>query len=119
MTAVTRRKAPIRILAAAALVLSAALAAAGASRAAAAAAAPASKRPPVVRATLSNGLRLLCRANDSSEIVSVVCLVRAGLPDESDEQAGLAALTAESLLKGTTTHPGASFAASVASAGGN
>lgn len=76
-------------------------------------------RPPVLKASLSNGLRLLSQQNDSSEIVSIVCQIRAGLPDEREDQAGLAALTAEALLKGTTTHPGASWAAEVARAGGN
>jgi zinc protease len=82
-------------------------------------AAPARPRPPVIESKLSNGLTLLCRANNSSEIVSIVCLVRAGLPDEREEQAGLAALTAEALLKGTTTHPGRSFTTAVMNAGGN
>jgi zinc protease len=76
-------------------------------------------RPPVRVSTLSNGLRLLCRTNDASDIVSVVCLVQAGLPDEGDEQSGLAALTAEALVKGTSTHPGSSFGNAVANAGGS
>jgi zinc protease len=74
---------------------------------------------PVQAATLSNGLHILCRANESTEMISVVCLVRAGLPDEREEQAGLAALTAEAMLKGTTTHPGSSFGGEVVRAGGN
>jgi zinc protease len=82
-------------------------------------AAPARVRPPLRVATLSNGLRLLCRTNDASEIVSIVCLVRAGLPDETEEQAGLAALTAEALLRGTAGKSTAAFAESVAQAGGN
>ncbi|HEU4751589.1 MAG TPA: pitrilysin family protein, partial [Armatimonadota bacterium] len=80
---------------------------------------PARKRPPLRVATLSNGLRLLCRTSDAAEIVSVVCLVRAGLPDEPAEKAGVMALTAEALLRGTTTHPGRSFLQSVTNAGGN
>jgi zinc protease len=77
------------------------------------------KRPPLSVATLSNGLRLFCRKNDASEITSVVCLVQAGLPDEREQQAGIAALTAEALLKGTTTHPGRTFIQQVTNAGGN
>jgi zinc protease len=77
------------------------------------------KRPPLSVATLSNGLRLFSRKNDASEITSVVCLVRAGLPEEREEQAGIAALTAEALLKGTTTHPGRTFIQQVVNAGGN
>ena len=69
--------------------------------------------------TLSNGMRLLARQNDASEIVAITCLVRAGLPDESEEQAGLAALTAEALLRGTTTRPGRRLGEAVLQAGGN
>jgi zinc protease len=76
-------------------------------------------RPPLRVSTLSNGLRLLCRTNDSSEIVSIVCLVRAGLPDESEAQAGLAALTAEALLHGSSRHSPAAFGEMVNRAGGN
>jgi zinc protease len=106
------------------LLLSAALGAAlvGLSRAAAQEpAGPAAERPrpPVRVGTLSNGLRIFCRTNDASEIVAVVCLVRAGLPDEREEQAGLAALTAEALLKGTTTTTKSSFNKALLKAGGN
>jgi zinc protease len=83
--------------------------------------APASPRPrlPVLKTTLSNGLRIYSRTNDASEIVSVVCIVRAGLADEKEEHAGLAALTAECLLKGTTTRSLRQFEQAVAAAGGN
>jgi len=80
---------------------------------------PPRPRTPVRVATLSNGLHLLCRPNNASEIVSIVCMVRAGLPDEREEQAGLAALTAETLLRGTTNHLGANFNTALARAGGN
>jgi len=84
------------------------------------AAAPAvSRRTPLRIATLSNGLRLTCRTNDSSEIVSVVCLIRAGVVEESEEQAGLAALTAETLIKGTTRHSAQAFDAAIVEAGGD
>jgi len=80
---------------------------------------PPSRKVPLRVATLSNGLRLLCRTNDSSEMVSVVCQVRAGLPDEREEQAGLAALTAEAILMGTTTHSAHAFSSAVIQAGGD
>jgi len=76
-------------------------------------------RPPVRVGTLSNGLRLLCRANDASEMVSIVCMVRAGIPDERDDQSGLAALTAEALVRGTTTHTDRGFQEMLLAAGGN
>jgi zinc protease len=52
-------------------------------------------------------------------MVSVVCQVRAGLPDEREEQAGLAALTAEAILMGTTTHSAHAFSSAVIQAGGD
>lgn len=79
---------------------------------------PARKRPPTSISTLSNGLRLLCRPNNSTEMVSIVCLVRAGLMDEREDQAGIAALTAEALVRGSTTYPGDSFLRAVLKAGG-
>ena len=76
-------------------------------------------RPPVVRKTvLANGLKLLTKTNDASEIVSVVCLVRAGLPNETDEQAGLSALTAEALVRGSELRTPQQFGAALANAGG-
>ena len=89
-----------------------------AASAAAPVAAPVRKRPLAV-GILSSGMHFLCRSNTSSELVSVVCLVKAGLADEREEQAGIAALTAEALLKGTTTHPGRRFLNEVNAAGGN
>jgi zinc protease len=78
-----------------------------------------SKRPPLRVATFPNGLRLLSRSNDAAEIVSLVCLVRAGLPEEPEEKAGLVALTAESLLRGTTARTPQQFLQAVGNAGGN
>ncbi len=83
------------------------------------AAPPVERRPPTGVATLSNGLRLLTRANDASEIVSIVCLVRAGLPDESEDQAGVTALCAESILKGLENRSDKSFLAEIERSGGN
>ncbi len=77
------------------------------------------RRPPLRSTVLSNGLRLLCRTNDASEVSAIVCLVRAGLPEEEEPQAGLAALTAECLLRGTTTHSGEGFERALLQAGGN
>lgn len=71
-----------------------------------------------MKTTLSNGLRLFCRTNDSAEIVSIMCMVRAGLPDEPDNQPGLAALTSELLIQGTTTHSKTTFLLAQANAGG-
>jgi predicted Zn-dependent peptidase len=84
-----------------------------------AAAAPVSRRTPLRVATLSNGLRLTCRTNDSSEIVSVVCLIRAGVTEEREAQAGLAALTAEAVIKGTKRHSARDFDTAIVESGGD
>lgn len=49
----------------------------------------------------------------------MVCQVRAGLPDEREEQAGLAALTAEAILMGTTNRSAHAFSSAVVQAGGD
>ena len=46
---------------------------------------PAPTKPAVRRVVLANGLRLLCKQNDASEIVAIYCQVQAGLPDEPME----------------------------------
>lgn len=75
---------------------------------------------PVRRTVLASGLKLLSKQNDASDIVAIVCQVRAGLPDEPDDQQGVASLTAESLLGGTTNHPTAQgFAQAVIGVGGD
>jgi zinc protease len=83
------------------------------------AAPPAAPPAPRVRPIIGpNGLRLLVKPNHSSEIVAITCLVRVGLPEEPEEHAGIAALLAETILRGTQTHPPALIAQAMASAGG-
>lgn len=67
---------------------------------------------------MPNGLRLLVKANHSSEIVAMNCLVRVGLADEPEDQAGIAALLAETILRGTQSHPPAVMAQAMLAAGG-
>ncbi|MBI3910513.1 MAG: insulinase family protein [Armatimonadetes bacterium] len=76
-------------------------------------------RADLRRITLGNGLRLLVLKNDSTEIVSIVALCQAGQADEKPGQAGLAALTAETMIRGTTSRPGRAYPDLVARAGGN
>jgi zinc protease len=65
-----------------------------------------------------NGLKLLVKANPSSEIVALQCVVRVGVTDESEGTAGIAALLAETCLRGTKGQPGALMERVVAAAGG-
>lgn len=80
---------------------------------------PVTRRTPLRVATLSNGLRITCRTNDSSEIVSVMCLIRAGVAEEREDQAGIAALTAEAIIKGTTRHSARDFDTAIVESGGD
>jgi zinc protease len=81
--------------------------------------AAATPKPAVRRVVLANGLTLLCKQNDSSEIAAIVCQVRAGLADEPDDRNGLAAMTAEAILRGTSNHTRQGFAQAVVNAGGS
>jgi zinc protease len=65
-----------------------------------------------------NGLKLLVKANPSSEIVAIQCVVRVGVTEESESVAGIAALLAETCLRGTKGQPGALMDRVVAAAGG-
>jgi zinc protease len=75
-------------------------------------------RLPVRRIVEPNGLKLLVKQNTSSEIVAIQCLVRAGVVEEAESSAGIAALLAETCLRGTKGHPGALMNQAVAAAGG-
>ncbi len=71
------------------------------------------RKVQTLSAVLSNGLSLWCRPNDSAELVAIVCLVRASLAEERENQAGIAALTAESLVRGSMAHTQESFGGAV------
>jgi predicted Zn-dependent peptidase len=86
------------------------------------AAAPASsvsERPQALKAVEPNGLRLLAKPNPSSDIVAIDCLVRVGLREEPEQQAGIAALLAEVAIRGTDRHPAAQMPAAAAAVGGS
>lgn len=77
------------------------------------------ERPAVQKAVEPNGLRLLAKPNSASDIVAIDCLVRAGLRDEPEAEAGIAALLGEVVIGGTEQHPAAQMPAAVAAAGGS
>jgi predicted Zn-dependent peptidase len=66
-----------------------------------------------------NGLRLLAKANPSSDIVAIDCLIRVGLRDEPEDSAGIAALLGETMIRGTERHHPAQMAAAVGEVGGS
>jgi predicted Zn-dependent peptidase len=56
--------------------------------------------PPVVRKTLSNGLRIVAAESHAAPLVAVRALVRSGANHDTAQTAGLASLTAELLDEG-------------------
>jgi zinc protease len=80
---------------------------------------PAQAQAPVVRRVVEpNGLRLLVKSNPSSDIVAMHCLVRVGVAEEGEGPAGIAALLAESCLRGTRGQQGALWERAIGAAGG-
>ncbi|HEX2123484.1 MAG TPA: insulinase family protein, partial [Thermoanaerobaculia bacterium] len=65
--------------------------------------APEVKFPPVQRATLSNGLKVMLLERHSTPIVNVTLAVDAGSSADSAAQAGLAGLTLDVMDEGTAT----------------
>lgn len=72
----------------------------------------------MIKSIVPNGLRLLAKPNPSSDIVAIDCLVRAGLREEPEEYAGLAALLGEVVIRGTERHRPEQMAAAVGAVGG-
>ena len=64
---------------------------------------PCAEADTVKRTTLPNGLVIVTKPGTANAIVSVVVHSRMGSIYESDEQAGLATLMQDTILKGTTT----------------
>jgi predicted Zn-dependent peptidase len=57
----------------------------------------------VVRTTLPDGLRILCKTEPQTPIVSVQILVKVGSEEETDGTAGIGSLVARTLLASTTS----------------
>jgi zinc protease len=72
----------------------------------------------VHKSIVPNGLRLLAKPNPSSDIVAIDCLVRAGVREEPEESAGVAALLGEVIVRGTERHPMSRMGAAIAAVGG-
>src|SRR5205823_14375984 len=74
--------------------------------------------PDVLKSVVPNGLRLLAKPNPSSDIVAIDCLIRVGLRDEPEESAGIAALLAEAMVRGTERHHPDQMADAIGAVGG-
>lgn len=69
--------------------------------------------------TLENGLRVVLRPNKRLPEVCACIAFEAGAPSESAETAGINALMAECLMKGTTSRSASELAAALEDLGGN
>jgi predicted Zn-dependent peptidase len=69
--------------------------------------------------TLSNGLRLIVAPVTKLPVASVVAVIDAGAGTEPPERDGLALLTAQALLEGTTTRDGAALTEDAERLGGS
>src|SRR5262249_12624978 len=74
--------------------------------------------PEVLKSVVPHGLRSLAKPNPASDIVAIACLIRVGLRDEPEESAGIAALVAETAIRGTERHRPDQMAAVIGAVGG-
>jgi len=72
---------------------------------------------PPHRVMLENGMRVLAARHGQEPLVAVVLSLEAGSRFETDERAGLAALTAATVIEGSTSRAGAELASAVDSTG--
>jgi zinc protease len=72
---------------------------------------PAAQREPVVKKVLANGMTLLLKRNPALPIVAIQAYFKGGVRVETPDTNGLSLLTANLLLKGTTSHSAEEIAA--------
>jgi len=72
---------------------------------------------PPRREVLANGMRVLSTRHGQSPLVSIALSLEAGSRFESDAEAGLAALTAATVIEGSTVRAGAELARAIDSTG--
>ena len=74
---------------------------------------------PVVKTTLPNGLRVLCRREAGTPLVAVDVFVRAGASQETAGTAGLGSFVAHTLLASTTSSTPETMSIAIDALGGN
>ena len=74
---------------------------------------------PVVKTTLPNGLRVLCRRETGTPLVAVDVFVRAGVGQETADTAGLGDFVAHTLLASTASSTPDTMSAAIDALGGN
>jgi zinc protease len=72
---------------------------------------PVAQREPVVKKVLANGMTLLLKRNPALPIVAMQAYFKGGVRVETPDTNGLSLLTANLLLKGTTSHSAEEIAA--------
>jgi zinc protease len=79
----------------------------------------AAQAPPVERRILDNGLVLVVAPRPGLPVVRGIALLGAGTLDEDSGQAGIAALTARLILRGTATRSGEQISQAIEAVGGS
>jgi len=74
---------------------------------------------PVVKTTLPNGLRVLCRREPGTPLVAVDVFVRVGVAQETADTAGMGSFAARTLLASTTSSTPETMSSSIDALGGN
>ncbi len=74
---------------------------------------------PVVKTTLPNGLRVLCRREAGTPLVAVNIFIRTGAAQETADTAGLGSFVAHSLLASTTSSTPETMSSAIDALGGN
>jgi zinc protease len=72
---------------------------------------PVAQREPVIKKVLANGMTLLLKRNPALPIVAMQAYFKGGVRVETPDTNGLSQLTANLLLKGTTSHSAEEIAA--------
>ena len=72
-----------------------------------------------VKTTLPNGLRIICKEDDSTPLVAINVFVRAGAPQETAQTSGIGSFVAQALFDSTTTNTPESMTAAINALGGN
>lgn len=75
--------------------------------------------PVVVKRTLANGMRVLCKPETDTPLVAISVFVQTGAARETERTAGTGSLMARTLLLATTNRPPDTMARDIGALGGN
>ncbi len=80
---------------------------------------PPPSAPGVVKRTLANGMRILCKPETDTPLVAISVFVQTGADRETERTAGTGSLIARTLLLATANRPPDTMARDIGALGGN